>query len=105
MNDHELLKLAAKAAGIEIEPCTCSDPKWPFRLAHGFIKPHWNPIEDDADALRLAVHLRLIVCPYEGSIIVDNGLRMIEEHDLSDRAAATRRAITRAAADVGKAMP
>lgn len=33
--DKELQLLAARAAGIEIEPCTCSNPDWPFRVKGG----------------------------------------------------------------------
>ena len=35
MDDKKLLELAAKAAGIEIEPCTCSDERFPVRLKMG----------------------------------------------------------------------
>lgn len=99
MTDKEYLELAAKAAGIEIqgwdgERAVISDPY--TRL--------WNPLTDDGDALRLAVKLNL-------DIHVDNNLTevvyfdsSIEAH-LEDPYAATRRAIVRAAAEIGKETP
>ena len=106
MNDRELLELAAKAAGIEIEPCTCSDPRWPFRTGKAGRRGHWNPLEDDGDALRLAVTLNMGV-----SIPVwkDNRIDVISFRDSrvnviekgNDAMAATRRAIVRAAAEIG----
>ena len=112
--DKELLELAAKAAGIDIVPCTCSDARWPFK--HHEVKSgkygHWNPIVDDGDALRLAVKLHLSVEIWAGSSRHKQGVT-IAEHDNasaefphnSDPYAATRRAIVLAAAEIGKAMP
>ena len=112
--DKELLELAAKAAGIDIVPCTCSDARWPFK--HHEVKSgkhgHWNPIVDDGDALRLAVNLqlgisippvvdgRIEVVTFYGPII-----SIVEYPQNNDRNAATRRAIVRAAAEIGKAVP
>lgn len=100
MDDQKLLELAAKAAGIEIEPCTCSDERFPFRLKnwHG----HWNPLYRDGDALRLAVKLNMGVSIHTGhcSAVAQVGF-YCEERD-ADTAAATRRAIVRAAAEVGR---
>jgi hypothetical protein len=96
------LELAAKAAGLEVVT--------PTMLAHG----QWNPLTDDGDALRLAVKLGLDVCidtemefephthvigfsSHQSSTTLD----AIEHH--GDPYAATRRAITRAAAEIGKA--
>jgi hypothetical protein len=90
MTDRELLEFAAKAAGIEINWF-----KWE-RLTN-----QWNPLTDDGDALRLAVKLRLT--PH-----IDGNLTDCEDctvAHLDDPYAATRRAITRAAAEIGKAMP
>jgi hypothetical protein len=87
MTDKELLELAAKAAGLEVVT--------PTMLAHG----QWNPLTDDGDALRLAVKLRLT--PH-----IDGNLTDCEDctvAHLDDPYAATRRAITRAAAEIGKA--
>ena len=62
MNDKELIELAAKSAGYELLPCSCSQGA--FKTAHVKADPtHWNPLEDDGDALRLAVKLRIQVTP------------------------------------------
>ncbi len=115
--DRALLVLAAKAGQIEIEPCTCSDPKWPYRLAgKSGVRAHWNPLINDGDALRLAVIMgrmeRLgvaihIVEPYDGDTgpytCVD--AEKFGEHTQyhhSDPFAATRRAIVLAAAEIGR---
>ena len=96
MTDKELLELAAKAAGI--------DPKWDS------LYWQWNPLTDDGDALRLAVKLRIKSrynaalgqalawtggkddCEVVSNIGDSNG----------DECAATRCAIVRAAAELGK---
>ena len=94
--DRELLELAAKAAGL-----TWSKSKY---ITHGglwIIKPsvqtYWSPLTNDGDALRLAVRLGMFM----RSIVKDIPR---SEYD-ADPYAATRRAITRAAAAIGKAMP
>ena len=100
MTDKELLELAAKAAGI--------DPKWDS------LYWQWNPLTDDGDALRLAVKLHLIVT-FTGANgpHVSAGKRMGPFSDevlpdklfgLDDDCAATRRAVVRAAAEIGKGM-
>jgi hypothetical protein len=64
-------------------------------------------LADDGDALRLAVKLRLDVCrptaTHEGVCVwVDHMSDFIEEAKGDDPYAATRRAIVRAAAEIGK---
>jgi hypothetical protein len=107
MIDRELLELAAKAAGylnwtqstegLQIETGSS-------RGATGF---HWNPLVDDADALRLAVKLGLLIdvsLHMKESEAGGNGaIYQCELHNL-DPYAATRRAIVRAAAEIGKNM-
>ena len=105
-NDRELLELAAKAAGIGPtdfvwdEVCGC------FWMHEG--ETSWNPLTDDGDALRLAVELDLLIMPYP----LDMAIRVTRrdqpdtiEHYTGDQFAATRRAIVRAAAEIGRAMP
>ena len=87
MTDKELLELAAKAAGIEIN--------W-FKWER--LTGQWNPLVDDGDALRLAVKLKLLSPELDPRIA-------IAPLDSEYPYAATRRAITRAAAEIGKAMP
>jgi hypothetical protein len=108
MTDRELLELAAKAAG---------NPSGTSRAGGGLLMAndlYWNPLTDDGDALRLAVKLGLDVCidtpierePHTHVIgFVGNSadtVDVIEAH--GDPYAATRRAIVRAAAEIGKGM-
>ena len=105
MTDRELLELAAKAAGINTKRCLqYSDGAfdWPEKAGR------WNPLTDDGDALRLAVKLHLCVTSFTdeqmvGYVINGEGYNV---HELpgTDPYAATRRAITRAAADIGRNM-
>jgi hypothetical protein len=119
MNDRELLELAAKAVGRTI----LQDPHGRFRDCTGahhsamniFSFPLWNPLTDDGDALRLAVKLRLQVAPGNGmyedmveayvnsSVLGRYPAGSAEKHN-GDPQAATRRAITRAAAEIGRSM-
>lgn len=109
MTDKELLELAAKAAGIDLTfeidgVTTCH---WENDIES---LGEWNPLTDDGAALRLAVSLCLIpyipvfchqkaICQNEdASIFVE------EEVQTNDPYAATRRAIVRAASEIGKAM-
>jgi hypothetical protein len=96
MTDRELLELAAKAAGLEVVT--------PTMLTYG----QWNPLTDDGDAFRLAVKLKIDVKHYDDYVVgwfdggyIGTGKIMYE----GEPYAATRRAITRAAAEIGKAMP
>lgn len=96
MNDKELLELAAKAAGIELY---CCNSEGVFAVVTGSpVSVPWNPLADDGDALRLAVKLGLF--SYE---IIDERLTGAIWAD--DPYAATRRAIVRAAAEIGKDTP
>ena len=111
MNDKELLELAAKAAGM-------SYPKWNevhnyMMIGLGSDTKEWNPLTDDGDALRLAVKLRLDVmtdCPNSVCIEVPIGKKdnWITENTGDDSfenvLIATRRAIVRAAAEIGRGM-
>jgi hypothetical protein len=71
----------------------------------------WNPLTDDGDALRLAVKLQIHIEPDPLDVVVDweigdETTRSIVEYGSShagDINAATRRAIVRAAAEIGKA--
>jgi hypothetical protein len=108
MTDRELLELAAKAAGIEIMFWSGGRD---IGAESPVVKPQgldWNPLTDDGDALRLAVKLRICSGPnLQGDLAVafhDDSPSMTEPYE-PDPYAATRRAITRAAAEIGKAMP
>lgn len=108
MTDRELLELAAKAAGIS---GVVTDSYMLINEA-GKI---WNPLTDDGDALRLAVKLGLLIdthdsiylqehSSYASGVTVAFGEIFIEELFDVDAFAATRRAIVRAAAEIGKGM-
>lgn len=112
MNDRELLEMAAKAAGMEInqarqaERDTLIDPETAGLWIKGGCT-FWNPLTDDAHALRLAVKLDLLV-DSDGhtreSQAMGQGADERVEHG-KDKFAATRLAIVRAAADIGRRMP
>ena len=83
-------------------------------------RKEWNPLTDDGDALRLAVRLRLVVHVWDNDTEISvaktlpdgedpdpaYGEWICESYDSNnDPYAATRRAITRAAAEIGKAIP
>ncbi len=117
MTDKELLELAAKAAGMqivgEVDEMICQ----PDHTTGGFVIRNdrggdscWNPLTDDGDALRLAVNLRidvnhsilLVVAERDASI--DDFEVGVAEVKSNCPYAATRRAITRAAAEIGKTL-
>ena len=107
MNDRELLELAAKAAGIELRK--------QFIVADKVAKTKdgdaWGPLIDDGDALRLAVKLDIVIweCSQYNCALTEirygkNQGEVTEPIQDEDRYAATRRAIVRAAAEIGRAM-
>ena len=112
MTDRELLELAAKAMGFVPHHSYREKTNSLLWLSESGFPSTWSPLTDDKDALRLAVKLRLAVWT-----AVDNGrppmyalalgggypntIRAEELHD-TDPYAATRRAIVRAAAEIGK---
>jgi hypothetical protein len=108
MTDRELLELAAKAAGA-----TWVDACWPedlpgLMLDFGRGTTQWNPLTDDGDALRLAVRLKIDIAftnihSPQVHAMAEYEVACIEDRSLDPRAA-TRRAITRAAAEIGRAM-
>jgi len=118
MTDHELLKCAAEAMHNLKDPNFCNysvvDGKVGVCLdlgSHrGAITSYWNPLTDDADALRLAVKLNLRVMPQEKCVYVESnpdsvlGFASVSEMEMNGDHpyAATRRAIVRAAAGIGK---
>lgn len=101
MTDIELLELAALAAGIDAPDFTHENGTWVYKEPN---KKNWNPLADDGDALRLAVKLGLDVSFYESAMCVYAGESMEPFTRTPDRYAATRRAIVRAAAEIGKSM-
>lgn len=105
-DDYELLKLAAKAAGLDV---VWDDYQQEHALydEDGVLIGGWDPLTYDGDALRLAV--KLGISPEWGGFDIEvcrkhSGARnfcYVEPHG-DDPYAATRRAIVRAAAEIGK---
>lgn len=99
----QLLQRLSEAAGIELQDyCT----KVVTVFYDKSTASPWNPLTSDADALRLAVKLRLDVTHWGGTVNVNKpGPRHVHvpEHwgPDGDVSAATRRAIVRAAAQIG----
>jgi hypothetical protein len=107
MTDRELLEAAAKAAGYEISwvhdiPRIKCDPDREFMGWPGWMP--WNPLTDDGDALRLAVTIGLVVDCSRPSAGEPYKQHHIWRDDLCDNATLTRRAIVRAAAEIGRSM-
>ena len=102
--DKELLELAAKAAELTfIDPTLLVDGKFMVRHVSDGKNDRWNPLTDDGDALRLAVKLKIKVHVWGDE--TNGGIRVndIIQWNLGDDPyAVTRRAIVRAAAEIGK---
>lgn len=95
MDDRQLLEDAARAAGHS----------YPWHEAHGGQMRAWNPLTDDGDALRLAAKLCLLVDIGDEFVLADaNNMEQTVQHVNWDRGGATRRAIVRAAAAIGRQM-
>lgn len=112
MTDRELLEMAAKAAGYKLS-LRLTDGGLMLRIGKKNSPKKWNPLTNDGDALRLAVKLTIDfyigdddgTATYAGYFIKSNTRQCfaIERH-CDDPYAATRRAIVRAAAEIGKGM-
>jgi len=115
VNDREMLELAAKAAGLDYWIVRFAPRSKPIEKIHTQVNGEtveWNPLTDDGDALRLAVKTGVNILPPDGD---DCGTAAThrclpvfysEKAETGDDAyAATRRAIVRAAAAIGEAMP
>lgn len=118
MNDRQLLEAAAKAAGLVIQRSRLDDPmhKDFLIVGSGLRNPGqkafpWNALADDGDALRLAVKLKIplqfpdfqdIARTWSAKDDLEEYIEPAMNHN-GDLAAATRRAIVRAAAQTGLA--
>ena len=95
--DRELLEMAAKAAELSLAWSSMEG----LSARRTDTWAIWNPLTDDGDALRLAVKLGIT----DLALAVGRYV-MLEKHREGDNIEAiTRRAIVRAAAEIGKAMP
>ncbi len=113
MSDRELLEDAAKAAGWGTGPWVWSERAGGFIYRVNGDRVIWNPITDDGDAMRLMVRLRLEPRFLNNShsngaepsrVSLHNVAGIVENID-DDPLAATRRAIVRVAAEIGRQMP
>jgi hypothetical protein len=123
--DSELLHLAAKAAGfyVKSELVNQNDEFIGLRVKPGVSAPRvtisfWNPLTDDGDALRLAVSLQMALsidaptstdagaaiatCPTKSGLDMKSATEIVEK--VGELSAATRRAIVRAAAAIGRML-
>lgn len=101
--DRELLELAAKAAELDVEYIDKRGFEWRRNAPKAFYPKvginEWNPLTNDGDALRLAVKLGLFA-EYDCA----SQLQAISEVPGVNPYADVRRAIVRAAAEIGRAM-
>lgn len=116
MTDRELLELAARAAGLEVWRGKGHQAERLFAAPNrgdstGVVTGvEWNPLEDDGDALRLAVKLRMQILLSVSEVTMISEGRDGKTHQILERFRAvdlgeykaTRRAIVRAAAEIGK---
>lgn len=127
----EMLKAAARAAGLRLtwgekyrvgdEVVDCTDMPYALSGSPDVGPVYWSPLEDDGDALRLAVKLGLSFAHYpiydhpKHAVIVyrrtlgDDGESHVTEAEALERycgdpCTATRLAIARAAAEIGRQM-
>ncbi len=106
-SDRELLELAAKASGVEIEWRRSAGAYYYDDPETG--REEWCPLDDDGQVLRLAARLNFCIDIQGGTVRIVDGLD--NEHYLSGVASnqeaqmkVVRRAIVRAAAAIGEAM-
>ena len=107
MTDRELLELTAKAAGIRLHVWGTPGEENFADLGTG---KRWNPLTDDGDALRLAVKIGMEFaaddeathCAFAYARVRGAGDSHIFEPVVDDPCKAMRRAIVRAAAEIGR---
>lgn len=133
MTDRELLELAAKAAGWTgwrskhgywnindpdgtAQTCCTNWPIYSASTGERLLEPTfadalseagWNPLMDDGDALRLAVKRSISVDPRSDAVVAlsEDGKYLAMEIGCGDSLfVATRRAIVRAAAEIGASL-
>ena len=116
MSNKELVELAAKAAGLtNLVYC----PAWKSMAEYAVVgdyykwETYWNPLKDVSKALLLAVSLGLNIThgitPAGAKVVMvsceEKFSGWFEEVIGQDPLAAICRAVVRAAAEIGKAMP
>lgn len=102
-SDREMLDLAALAAGYKLVWSCGGIPVNTPTLFTGLCSDQvWNPLVDDGDALRLAVKLNIPIFPYDDE--TSTGTVGVVAKNFGSKEENTRRAIVRAAAEIGKGM-
>lgn len=105
-SDKELLRLAVKAAGYKI--VFTEDTDEPVRVDE-MRDDDWNPLENNGQAFELAIDLKIGINHSGFTVFAcdEFGDDLAAESVCSSvpRDKAARRAIVRAAAEIGKAMP
>ena len=109
-SDIELMRQAAKAAGLPIECWEKGCHAFRLKTWMPGEPSRWNPLTNDGDALRLAVGAGIeigSVFQYGRALATIGTTRGRGEfwEDGLDPLKATRRAIVRAAAEIGRRMP
>lgn len=106
MKDAELMRLAAKAAGLEVTEERGGGLPWTVKRDGRSYA--WHPLEEDGDAMLLLVRLKFGI-EYTGGVILvysENGdFLASESYEDDEFHGSTLRAITTAAAKIGEAMP
>lgn len=106
MEDKELLELAAKAAKVDIKYLSDGTPYDTSNCTP------WNPLTNNADAFTLASALHMSVsfgpmqshaCTIAGTLRGNSFTELHLDHSMSVESA-TRIAIVRAAAEIGKSL-
>jgi hypothetical protein len=105
-SDRELLQYAAKAVEMPKGSVMGSGD---YLYEKNGVAVYWNPLTDDGDALRLAVKCGIEFQFSAGATWVELGtgptsVHLHHEPHNGDPYAATRRAIVRAAAEIGRNM-
>ena len=99
--DLVLLERAALAIGAARVDVVDGEGYVNLHFADGSIVHSWNPLMFSGDAFDLAVRLRLEIYIHEqDTTVMTANLKLANEQHGDDAGAATRRAITRAAAEI-----
>lgn len=101
MDDKTLLEDAAKFSGI-VDLKFWRTPVlsgWIYDYKDAYDFKRWNPLENDGDALRLAKALKMII-NFDNNMV--DFVHPVVEWDWSVQDPCIRRAIVRAAAEIGR---
>lgn len=111
--NRELLEMAAKAAGVVGNYVQITAEWGEIHVESGWTHHAFNPLQSDADALRLAVEMRADISIGLSVKVVLFSPLLKDEDSICGRwvvqgrndAAAVRECIVRAAANIGEQMP